>query len=136
MGNDRLPAMADELVRRQVAVIVANAPAALPVKAATTTIPIVFTTSVDPVREGLVASLSRPGGNVTGVTQLAVDRRGSLDRSHDGLTARMHVDVLHSDLLLTLAAVAIERLEQHRISAGELVCLAQRLPPPLQTSVR
>jgi ABC-type uncharacterized transport system substrate-binding protein len=70
---DRLPAMADELVRRQVAVIVANYPAVLPVKAATTTIPIVFTTASDPVEIGLVASLSRPGGNVTGVTQLAVE---------------------------------------------------------------
>jgi putative ABC transport system substrate-binding protein len=70
---DRLPAMANELVRRQVSLIVANYPAVLPVKAATTTIPIVFTTASDPVQIGLVASLSRPGGNVTGVTHLAVE---------------------------------------------------------------
>jgi putative tryptophan/tyrosine transport system substrate-binding protein len=76
---DRVPAMAAELVRRQVAVIVANTPGVLAVKAATTTVHIVFATSSDPVQIGLVASLSRPGGNVTGVTQLNVEvgsRRG------------------------------------------------------------
>jgi putative ABC transport system substrate-binding protein len=67
---DRGPQMAAELVRRQVAVIVANTPGVLAVMAATKTIPIVFTTSSDPVQVGLVASLSRPSGNVTGVTQL------------------------------------------------------------------
>jgi putative ABC transport system substrate-binding protein len=67
---DRVPAMAAELVRRQVALIVANAPGVMAVKA-TTTIPIVFTAAIDPVKIGLVASLSRPGGNVTGVTTTA-----------------------------------------------------------------
>jgi putative ABC transport system substrate-binding protein len=67
---DRVPALAAELVRRHVAVIVANSPGVMAVKAATTTIPIVFTTATDPVNIGLVASLSRPGGNITGVTQL------------------------------------------------------------------
>jgi putative tryptophan/tyrosine transport system substrate-binding protein len=70
---DRVPAMAAELRRRQVGVIVANTPGVLAVKAATTTTPIVFTTASDPVQIGLVASLSRPGGNITGVSQLAVE---------------------------------------------------------------
>src|SRR5262249_22278052 len=70
---DRVPALAAELVRRQVAVIVANSPGVQAVKAAITTIPIVLTTGSDPVQIGLVASLSRPGGNVTGVTQLYVE---------------------------------------------------------------
>jgi len=67
--NDRLAALADELVRMKVDLILAlNTPAALAARKATTTIPIVITRVTDPVRSGLVASLARPGGNVTGLS--------------------------------------------------------------------
>jgi putative tryptophan/tyrosine transport system substrate-binding protein len=76
--EDRLGEIAAELVRRQVAVIVTpgSTPAALAAKAETTTIPIVFSSGIDPVNSGLITSFNKPGGNVTGIYQLSGDLIG------------------------------------------------------------
>jgi putative tryptophan/tyrosine transport system substrate-binding protein len=93
---DRLPPMAAEFVQRQVNVIVAfSTPAARAAKAATTTIPIVFTTNRDPVQISLVASLSRPGGNMTGATNLGIEVDSKLlELLHDAVPSAKIIAVL------------------------------------------
>jgi putative ABC transport system substrate-binding protein len=118
----RLPALAADLVQRRVAVIAAGpTAAALAAKAATTTIPIVFQTGRDPVADGLVASFNRPGGNITGVSQLAVE-----------LGAK-RLDLLHK-LLPNAGLVAVLAFPQSVVSREQVADLqqaAQTLGVPL-----
>ena len=95
--NERLPDLAADLVRRRVAVIFANTgPASLAAKKATATIPIVFYAGVDPVQAGLVASLNRPGGTVTGVTDFNVELTAKrLQLLHDIAPAATSIGYLH-----------------------------------------
>jgi putative ABC transport system substrate-binding protein len=93
--NELLPDLADDLVRRHVEVIVANGPAALSAKAASSAIPIVFAVGFDPVSNGLVASLNRPGGNITGVVT-SFDEIGAkkLELAHELIPAATNFAVL------------------------------------------
>src|SRR6516164_120608 len=92
---DRLTALATDFARRPVAVIVGNLPSAVAAKTVTATVPIVFATGGDPVRDGLVSSLNRPGGNVTGVSFLA-ERLGAkrLELLHELVPTATSIAVL------------------------------------------
>jgi putative ABC transport system substrate-binding protein len=117
---DRLQALVADLVRRNVTVIVApgSAPAALIAKAATTAIPIVFETGADPVAAGIVPSLSRPGGNVTGVTALAFELGPKrLDLLHDAVPAAKSFAVLFNP---AVGDVGDRQVRDLKIAAGKL----------------
>jgi putative tryptophan/tyrosine transport system substrate-binding protein len=132
--TDRLPALAAELVRRRVAVIATFAPpAAFAAKAATTTIPIVFNSGDDPVGLGLVASLARPGGNLTGINIFSAGLAAKrLDLLHELVPGAAHVGVLVNpadamtteatlrDLAAAAAAIGLQTHIGHARSAGEI----------------
>jgi len=102
--NDQLPSLVAELVRRQVAVIVCNVTAASAAKAVTSTVPIVFATGDDPIAEGLVTSLNRLGGNITGVSFLG-----------NALGAKQ-VEMLHTSTLSFRTCVRGRRARRQRSS--------------------
>lgn len=116
---DRLPLLAAELVQRHVDLIVASStPASLAAKAATSTIPIVFTTSSDPVTVGLVPNLARPGGNCTGVTRMQTELGPKkLQLMHELVPAATSMALLVNPMSPEVAKVEIEKT---RSAAGAL----------------
>jgi putative tryptophan/tyrosine transport system substrate-binding protein len=119
----RLPELASDLVRRQVLVIVAlrSALATAAAKAATTTIPVVFGIGADPVDLGLVSSLNRPGGNVTGMTSLALQLIGKqLQTLHELLPQASHVGLLR-DARSLISSVLIKDAEVAASALGQTI---------------
>jgi ABC-type uncharacterized transport system substrate-binding protein len=117
---DRLPALANELVQRQVAVIAASStPATLAVKAATTTIPVVFETAANPVTLGLVASFNRPGGNITGVVNGVEEiARKRLELLHELLPKAGSLAVLVNPTAAELAELQTRELRSAAETLG------------------
>jgi ABC-type uncharacterized transport system substrate-binding protein len=131
--GERLTPLAADLVRQQVAIIMAGAtPAALAAKAATRTIPIVFQLGVDPVTAGLVSSLNRPGGNITGVTNITVGLGAKrLDLLHELAPRAVTVAVLgdqtggtyetqRAELEMAASALGLNIVFLNASSAGEI----------------
>ena len=118
--HDRLPTLAADLVQRKVAVIVApDTASALAVKAATTTIPIVFDTSLDPVAVGLVASLNRPGANVTGITSLNTEVASKrLELLHEVVPKASTIGLLVNQANPRLADINIAEMQAASLTLG------------------
>jgi putative ABC transport system substrate-binding protein len=120
---DQLPALAADLAGRQVRIIVASggSPAPLAAKAATSTIPIVFSTDGDPVKEGLVASLNRPGGNATGVTVLTTSLAAKRLEIFDEVVPKANA------IAVLINPTNAEGIEQARDAEAAARALAQRI---------
>jgi putative ABC transport system substrate-binding protein len=133
---DRLPALVADLVRRRVAVIVAiGATAARAAKAATTTIPIVFGTGVDPVELGLVASLNRPGANVTGIVNLAAEVAPKKLQLLRGLIPKAAVFGVVADPAVSTTPAAVADLQAAARTLGlQLVVVNARTDSDLETA--
>jgi putative ABC transport system substrate-binding protein len=118
--SERLPELAADLVSKRVNVIAATStPAAVAAKTATTTIPIVFETASDPIRLGLVSSLNRPGGNVTGVTQINVEVLPKrLELMRELLPAATEIGVLVDQADPALAEAQLEDIQAAAIALG------------------
>jgi putative ABC transport system substrate-binding protein len=112
--NDRLPTLTADLVRRQVAALVATTtPSALAAKAATTAIPIVFFVAGDPIQLGLVASLSKPGGNITGATTLTLEVGAKrLELLHEMVPAATTMAILVNPTSPNLADIQTRDLQK------------------------
>jgi putative tryptophan/tyrosine transport system substrate-binding protein len=117
--NNQLPALAAQLVQRQVTVIVAAGatPSALAAKSATSTIPIVFGIGADPIEVGLISSLNRPGGNLTGITTLALELGPKrLELLHELVPAATHIAVLNDPTgLVNAEAVSREQTAARKL---------------------
>ena len=120
---DRLPALAAGLIESKVAVMAVGPGADLAAKAATTTIPIVFMTGVDPVKTGLVASLNRPGGNLTGTTMLAPD----LEAKRIGLLHELVPGATTISVLIPAGVSTRAFVEQEVQTAGRNIGVAVRI---------
>jgi putative tryptophan/tyrosine transport system substrate-binding protein len=136
--NDRLPVMIADLVQRRVAVIVAveSTAAALAAKAATSTIPIVFLVGADPVELGLVASLGRPGGNMTGVSALAVDTVAKrLQVLHELVPAAAQIAFLRNPTNPYFSALETKELQAAAAVLGvRLLVLDASGPPEIEAA--
>ena len=135
--HDRLPALATDLVERNVAVIVATGGGASiwAAKAATTTIPIVFTTGGDPVREGYVASLNRPGGNVTGVSWFSNLIAGKgLGLLHELVPNAVVIALLANPKLPETARMVSDAQEAARTLSLQLLVLNASTPREINTA--